>query len=72
MERKRSRGFAELIGALRMAGPVGGTTDGSTKASEAIAGRSVWQHDMLQELIPAMSWPQSMWFSEEAGEFWPW
>jgi hypothetical protein len=61
MKRKKSRGFADVTGPLRMAGPVSDRTDGSTKASEAIAGRSVsWQQDMLHVLIPVMSWPQSM------------
>lgn len=53
-----------IVGADTVAGA------GSTKRPGAIAaGPGLWQQDMEQEVMPGISRPQSMGFSE-AGECW--
>jgi hypothetical protein len=61
MERGKSSGFVNSIGALMAATLAVVTGGGNTKAIEVNRERSEsWQQDMAQVIIAGMSWPQSI------------
>lgn len=62
--------FRAVVNSVATAGTISEAGEGSRKASSVTAGRSgLWQQEIEQDAIPAMSWPQSIGELGAAGAF---